>query len=362
MLQIEPQSRDALDLLALGEVMLRLDPGEHRIRNARSFQAWEGGGEYNVARGLRKCFRLRTAICTALVANEIGYLVEDLIQQGGVDTQWIKWVPFDGVGRNSRNALNFVERGFGLRAPLGNSDRAYSPTSQLQPDDFDWPAIFAQVRPRWFHTGGVFTALGLGTPGVATKAVEQARAGKTVVSFDLNYRPSLWSCVADPEHLRGKNREIMAQAQVVFADPNSARACLGIKVPDLGPEAGAEVTFKSMAMALLEKFPNLCAVGGTHRVGGSMNEQQFQGFLWENGQIHRSQVWTQVASLDRIGSGDAFAAGVIYGLMEKSDPQWAVDLGTAHAILTTTTPGDNSMASLEDLVAILSGVAGLIRR
>jgi 2-dehydro-3-deoxygluconokinase len=362
MLHIQPQFGDSLDLLALGEVMLRFDPGETRIRCAREFKVWEGGGEYNVARGLRKCFGMRTGICTALVDNEVGRLVEDLILQGGVDTRWLKWVPFDGVGRQSRNALNFVERGFGLRAPIGNSDRAHTPTSQLRAADFDWQAIFATSQPRWFHTGGVFTALGAKTPLVAAEAVTLAREKKAVVSFDLNYRASLWNCVADPAGLQAQNRAIVAQSQVLFADPNSARASLGMEVQDLGGSAEPAVIFESMVEALLARFSELEVIGATFRSTGAHGGTAFQGFCRANGQTYSSRVWSNVEALDRIGTGDAFAAGLIYGLMDQKEPQLAVDFGTAHAVLATTTPGDNSMASLEDVEALLAGAVGLIRR
>ena len=362
MLHIQPQFGDSLDFLALGEVMLRFDPGELRVRCARQFQVWEGGGEYNVARGLRKCFGLRTGICTALVDNEVGRLIEDLILQGGVDTRWLRWVPFDGVGRQSRNALNFVERGYGLRAPVGKSDRAHSPTSQLHIHDFDWQAVFAVSNPRWFHTGGVFTALGAETPLVANDAVAAARRSKAVVSFDLNYRASLWNCVADQEALRTRNREIVSQTQVVFADPNSARASLGIEVPDMGDSADSGAIFESMSAALLNRFGQLEVIGATFRTMGADGTHGLQGFLWAGGRIHRSRAWTRVESLDRIGTGDAFAAGVVYGLMDRVDPQLAVDFGTAHALLATTTPGDNSMASVDDVETLLSGAVGLIRR
>src|SRR6202451_1530418 len=184
------------DCVSLGEVMLRLDPGEGRIHTSRTFQAWEGGGEYNVARGLRRCFGLRTAVLTAFADNPIGRLVEDFILQGGVDTSLIRWVPYDGIGRTGRNGLNFTERGYGVRAAVGCSDRGNTAISQTKPGDFDWESIFGlQNGARWFHTGGIFAALSASTPGVAVEALDAARKYGTISSFDLNYRDSLWKSI-----------------------------------------------------------------------------------------------------------------------------------------------------------------------
>jgi 2-dehydro-3-deoxygluconokinase len=181
------------DLVALGEIMLRLDPGEGRVRNARQFRVWEGGGEYNVARGLRRCFGLRTAVVTAFADNDVGRLLEDFVLQGGVDTSLVRWVPYDGIGRTVRNGLNFTERGFGVRGARGVSDRGNTAVSQLRPGEIDWEHLFGTVGVRWFHTGGIFAALSETTPDVVEEAVEAASRHGTVVSYDLNYRPSLWT-------------------------------------------------------------------------------------------------------------------------------------------------------------------------
>ncbi|MHC5909330.1 PfkB family carbohydrate kinase, partial [Streptomyces sp. S6] len=179
------------DVIALGEVMLRFDPGEGRISTARTFRVWEGGGEYNVVRGLRRCFGHRTAVVTALADNAVGRLVEDLVLQGGVDTSLIRWAADGGVGREARNGLNFVERGFGVRGALGVSDRANTAVSQLRKGDVDWDAVFS-TGVRWFHTGGIFAALSDTTAGVAEQAMTAARRHGVTVSYDPNYRPSLW--------------------------------------------------------------------------------------------------------------------------------------------------------------------------
>ena len=201
-----PDSPRRWDCLSLGEVMLRFDPGENRIHTARHFNVWEGGGEYNVARGLRRCFNLRTSIATALVDNPVGRLVEDLILQGGVDYSLLKWIPYDGVGRDVRNGLNFTERGFGVRAAAGCSDRGLTAVSQLNPGDFDWPAIFGNENAtKWFHTGGIFAALSASTAQVAAEAMDAARQHSTPVSYDLNFRDSLWKSIGGKSPKRSKS-------------------------------------------------------------------------------------------------------------------------------------------------------------
>src|ERR1041384_674645 len=194
-LQIKSSESCRWDLVSLGEVMLRLDPGDGRVATTRSFQVWEGGGEYNVARGLKKCFGMETAVVTALADNPVGRLVQDLIYQGGVDQSHIRWVKYDGVGRTVRNGLNFTERGFGLRAALGCSDRGHTAVSQLRPGDIDWSEIFERQGARWFPTGGIFCALSETTPLVAKEAMQAARRNGTMISYALNYRESLWKSI-----------------------------------------------------------------------------------------------------------------------------------------------------------------------
>ena len=208
LLNIKDKRECAYDEISLGEIMLRLDPGDTRVRCARSFRAWEGGGEYNVARGLRRCFGMNTGVVTALAQNDIGYLIEDFILQGGVDTSMIRWVPYDGIGRKVRNGLNFTERGFGVRGALGISDRANTAASQLKPGDIDWDEIFGRRGSRWFHTGGIFAALSESTAEVVIEAVKAAKKYGTIVSYDLNYRASLWRDIGGKERAQDVNREI----------------------------------------------------------------------------------------------------------------------------------------------------------
>src|SRR5947209_9915657 len=232
-LPIKPRGSCEFDLIALGEIMLRLDPGEGRIRTAREFKVWEGGGEYNVAHGLRRCFGMRTAVCSAFANNDVGRLLEDFILQGGVDTRFIKWAPYDGVGRSVRNGLNFTERGFGVRGALGIPDRGHTAASQLKPGDFDWEHIFGKLGVRWFHTGGIFAALSETTPKLVIEAVQVARKHGTIISYDLNYRPSLWKSIGGQKQAQKVNREIAKHVDVMLGNEEDFTACLGLNVEGL---------------------------------------------------------------------------------------------------------------------------------
>ena len=226
-LTIKPASDCTFDEISLGEIMLRLDPGEGRIRTAREFKAWEGGGEYNVARGLRKCFGLRTAVCTAFVDNDVGQLITDFVMQGGVATDFIKWRPDDGIGRSVRNGLNFTERGFGIRGAVGIPDRGNTAASQLKPGDYDWDHIFGKLGVRWFHTGGIFAALSETTAALTVEAVKAAKKYGTIVSYDLNYRPSLWKSIGGHAKAREVNREIAKYVDVMIGNEEDFTASLG---------------------------------------------------------------------------------------------------------------------------------------
>src|SRR6267378_5016928 len=232
-MKIKPRDNCRWDLVSLGEVMLRLDPGDSRIATTREFRAWEGGGEYNVARGLRRCFGMNTAIVTALADNPVGRLVEDLMLQGGVDLSHVRWVEYDGVGRAVRNGLNFTERGFGVRAALGCSDRGHTAISQLKPGDIDWEKIFVKEGARWFHTGGIFCALSETTPHVTHEAMTAARKHGAIISYDLNYRASLWKGIGGPEKARAVNRELATLIDVMLGNEEDFTAALGLEVEGL---------------------------------------------------------------------------------------------------------------------------------
>src|SRR5436853_2557853 len=258
-LNLKPASACTYDLLALGEIMLRLDPGEGRVRTARQFKAWEGGGEYNVARGLRRSFGLKTAVCTAFADNDIGRLIEDFILQGGVDTQFIKWAPYDGVGRTVRNGLNFTERGFGIRGAVGIPDRGHTAASQLKPGDFDWEEIFGQLGARWLHTGGIFAALSDTTPRLALEAVQKAKQYGTLVSYDLNYRPSLWKSIGGQKSAQEVNKQIAKYVDVMIGNEEDFTACLGFHVEGADEHLlHIDVTaFKKMIETAVKTYPTL---------------------------------------------------------------------------------------------------------
>jgi 2-dehydro-3-deoxygluconokinase len=354
----------AWDLVALGEVMLRLDPGEGRIATTRQFTAWEGGGEYNVARGLARVFGQRTAIVTAFADNAVGRLIEDLVRQGGVDQRYVRWLPFDGIGRTVRNGLNFVERGFGVRAGLGVSDRGHSAASQLTPGEVDWQRIFATDGARWFHTGGIFAALSGTTPDIAREAMQAAREHGAVVSYDLNYRPSLWKANGGPARAIEVNRELVAMADVLLGNEEDFSAALGFEL-EAGATPLAALDPQSYA-ALLgrvgEAFPNLAVITATMRNARTATRNDWAAVGWFQGDLFGSIQRDDLEILDRVGGGDSFAAGLIYGLLNDLGPQLALEYGAAHGALAMTTPGDTSMASLAEVEAVVRGAGARIER
>jgi 2-dehydro-3-deoxygluconokinase len=354
-LAIKPARSARFDALALGEVMLRLDPGPGRVRTARSFQVWEGGGEYNVVRGLRRCFGLRTALVTAITDNEVGRLLEDLLLQGGVDLSHIRWTPFDGVGRTSRVGLNFTERGFGIRAGSGTYDRGHTAAAQMKPGDTDWVAIFRIEGVRWFHTGGIFAALSPTTSEVIRDAMREARKQRTIVSYDLNSRASLWKDDGGMDKAIRVNRAIVPLVDVLIGNEGDFESVLGIRG---GKRAGASLSasgFKKTASAVVKQFPNLVAVAGTMRRAVSASRNDWGAALWYRGKIYEAVKRPGLEIFDRVGGGDGFAAGLIYGFLAGRPPAEAVNLGAAHGALVMTTPGDVSMATRADVEKVMKG-------
>jgi 2-dehydro-3-deoxygluconokinase len=364
-MRIRPADECRYDLVALGEVMLRLDPGEGRVRTARAFHVWEGGGEYNVARGLRRCFGLRTALVTAFADNDVGRLLEDLILQGGVDTSLVRWVPYDGAGRTVRNGLNFTERGFGVRGAVGVSDRGHTAASQMRPSDVDWEHLFGSLGVRWLHTGGIYAALSETTPDVVEAAMAAARRHGTVVSYDLNYRPSLWKAVGGQARAQEVNRRLASYVDVMLGNEEDFTACLGFAVPDTGPELTdlEAANFRRMIEEVTKEYPNLGVVATTLRTVRTATVNDWGAIAWSAGSgfvaaTHRPGL----EILDRVGGGDSFASGLIYGLMAQGDLAVAVEYGAAHGALAMTTPGDTSMASLAEVEALVRGVGARVRR
>ena len=355
-LKIRPASECAFDQISLGEVMLRLDPGEGRIRTARSFTAWEGGGEYNTSRGLRKCFGLKTAVCTAFVDNEVGHLVEDFIMQGGVATDYIKWREDDGIGRTVRNGLNFTERGFGVRGAVGNPDRGNTAASQLKPGDFDWDHIFGKLGVRWFHTGGIFAALSETTAALTVEAVKAANKHGTIVSYDLNYRPSLWKTIGGLKKAQEVNREIAKYVDVMIGNEEDFTASLGFAVKGAEDLKHIETdAFKAMIETAVREFPNFKVAATTLRHVHTATVNDWSAILWHAGKFHESRAYPRLEILDRVGGGDSFASGLQFGFLSKNDPQAAVDYGAAHGAFASTTPGDTSMATQKEVEKLMKG-------
>ena len=363
-LNIKPGGSGRYDLIALGEIMLRLDPGEGRVRTAREFKVWEGGGEYNVARGLRRCFGLRTAVCTAFADNDIGRLLEDFMLQGGVATEFIKWAPYDGVGRTVRNGLNFTERGFGVRGAIGISDRGHSAASQLKPGDFDWDHIFGALGVRWMHTGGIFAALSDTTPKLVLEAVQAARKHGVIVSYDLNYRPSLWKSIGGQRRAQEVNREIARYVDVMIGNEEDFTACLGFEVEGADEHLSRlDVTaFQKMIRQAVKAYPNFKVVATTLRAVKSATRNDWGAISWAGDQFYQAPNRQDLEVLDRVGGGDSFASGLIYGLIQFDDPQKAVEYGAAHGALAMTTPGDTSMASLKEIEALVKGGSARVQR
>jgi len=363
-LEFRPSDACQWDLVALGEVMLRLDPGEGRIHTAREFRAWEGGGEYNVARGLRRCFGMRTAVVTALADNPIGRLVEDLMLGGGVDLRHVHWVPYDGVGRTVRNGLNFTERGFGLRGAIGCSDRGNTAVSQLRAGDVDWPAIFGTEGARSFHTGGIFAGLSATTPGIAREAMVCAREHGTIVSYDLNYRASLWKAIGGQPAAQRVNRELVGLVDVLLGNEEDFTAGLGFEVEGLDARLSAldPANFARMLERVVAAYPNLLVVASTLRNARSASRNDWSAICWSVGAFYRGPAWEDLQVVDRVGSGDSFASGLLYGLLTRQGLQRAVEYGVAHGALAMTTPGDTTMASRDEVERLIAGGSPRIAR
>jgi len=363
-LAIRPADDCRWDAVALGEVMLRLDPGEGRIASARQFRCWEGGGEYNVARGLARCFGLRSAVVTALADNPVGRLIEDLIRQGGVDGSRLRWVPFDGVGRTTRNGLNFTERGFGVRAALGAYDRGHTAASQMRAGEVDWDALFGTEGVRWFHTGGIYAALSETTPDVVVEAIAAARRHGTIVSYDLNYRPSLWRSIGGQTRAQQVNREIVGGVDVLIGNEEDFTAALGFEVEGVDPDLSAlePANFGRMIEHVVAAYPNLRVVATTLRAARTATRNDWGAVCWADGALHLATPRPDLEILDRVGGGDSFAAGLAYGFLAGLGPDRAVEYGAAHGALAMTTPGDTSMASLAEVEQVIRGGGARVAR
>jgi 2-dehydro-3-deoxygluconokinase len=363
-LDIKPKSNCMWDLISLGEVMLRLDPGDERISTTRHFRAWEGGGEYNVARGLKRCFGLDTAIVTALADNPVGRLVEDLMLQGGVSQKYVRWVSYDGVGRTVRNGLNFTERGFGIRAALGCSDRGHTAISQIKPGEIAWEQIFSKDGARWFHTGGIFCALSETTPLVAQEAMEAAKRAGTIISYDLNYRASLWKSIGGKAKAQEVNRRLAPLVDVMIGNEEDFTAALGFSVSGLDEHHSKleSAGFKQMIETVVKEYPAMSVIATTLRNAKTATVNDWGALCSSDGKFYEAPVREDLEIYDRVGGGDSFASGLIYGFLSGKDPQWSVECGAAHGALAMTTPGDTTMATLAEVQQAMKSRTARIER
>ena len=363
-LKIKSKEECRWDLVSLGEVMLRLDPGDGRVPTAREFRVWEGGGEYNVARGLKRCFGMDTAVVTALADNPVGRLVQDLVYQGGVDQSHVRWVAYDGIGRTVRNGLNFTERGFGVRGAVGCSDRGHTAVSQLKPGDIDWEKIFGEEGARWFHTGGIFCALSETTPLVAREAIEIAKKHRTIVSYDLNYRESLWKGVGGKVRAQEVNRELAPMIDVMLGNEEDFTACLGYEVEGVDENLSTLDIgkFRRMIERATSDFPNFKVVATTLRNAKTATINDWGAVCYSSGEFYQAITRENLEIYDRVGGGDSFASGLIYGFLANKGGQYAVDCGAAHGALAMTTPGDTTMATLSEVEKLIKGGSARVAR
>jgi 2-dehydro-3-deoxygluconokinase len=360
-LSIKSREQCQWDAAALGEIMLRLDPGDGRIRTTRQFKVWEGGGEYNVVRGLRRCFGQRTTVVTSIPDSEVGRLLEDLMLQGGVDLSHVKWVPFDGIGRAARVGLNFTEKGFGVRAAVGCSDRAYSAASQLKPGDVDWKQLFDKEGVRWLHCGGIFAALSATAADITIEAMEAARAAGTVISYDLNFRASLWKSQGGTARAVEVNRKIASLVDVMIGNEEDFTAALGFQVPGMDEHISKldPANFRKM---IDKMYPNFKAVATTLRNAKTASINDWGAILWTDGQFYEAPLRENLEIYDRVGGGDSFASGVAYGFLSGKTPQQVVEYGAAHGALAMTTPGDTTMATLKEVESAMKGKGARVIR
>jgi len=362
--ELRKESECKYDILSLGEIMIRLDPGDERIHTTRNFKAWEGGGEYNVARGLKRCFGKRAAVVTVIVDNPVGRLLEDLIFQGGVSTEYLKWIEYDGIGRKARQGLNFTEKGFGVRAAVGCSDRGNTAISQLKPGEIDWEKIFGDDGVRWFHTGGIFAGLSETTPAVIIEAMEAAKKYGTIISYDLNFRNSLWKDIGGHEKAMQVNRQIAPLVDVMIGNEEDFSAALGFEVQgmDKGCSKLDTGNFKKMITEVCKGFPNFKAVATTLRNATTASKNDWGAILYTDGRFYEAIHRSALEIYDRVGGGDSFASGLIYGLMEGKAPEDAVNYGAAHGAIAMTTPGDTTTASLKEVERVMKSSTARVDR
>jgi 2-dehydro-3-deoxygluconokinase len=349
-----------LDFLSLGALIHRLDPGVIPFRKARSFDIHVSGGEYNVAANLADCFGLKTGIATAMVNYPIGELVQARVKETGV-TPFYKWFEHDGV-RGPNIATVYSDRGHGVRAPVVFYNRANEAGAMLKPGDFDWPKTFGR-GVRWFHSGGIFAALSPTTSEVIVEGMQAAKQAKAIVSFDLNYRAKLWASVGGAAKGQQIIQKIVANVDALIGNEEDLQKGLGIQGPEVESSKSKldTDTFFTLIERVVQKHPNIKLVATTLREVHSTNRHDWAAVLWLDGKRYVSPT-CQLDVHDRIGGGDGFAAGMIYGLISGRAPEDALRLGWAHGALLTTFPGDITMAKLDEVEAFAQGGSARVQR
>ncbi len=348
------------DLLALGECMIRLSPpGHQRIELTPVFEAYAGGGEYNVAYALAR-YGMRTGWISRLVDNPLGRFVQNHARTSGMDLSEVIWVPYDGSGRADRIGLNFTEVGIGVRASVTLYDRGHTAVAHMKPGDVDWKRIFSHRRARWFHTGGIFTALSDSCAAVSLESMKAAHEAGTIVSYDLNFRSKLWSSGKAIE----ETRKLMPFIDVLIGNEEDFQKVLGFQVEGTDehlkqlPVEG----YKEMVRQVVKAYPHLRAVGTTLRevVSGLVNN--WSAIMYYDGMFYGSRKYENLEIEDRVGGGDGFCSGFVYGLLHGMPPQECVEMGAAHGALLQTTRGDTSMVTLEEIQHVMAGGSARIKR
>jgi 2-dehydro-3-deoxygluconokinase len=351
----------ALDFLSLGALVHRLDPGIIPFRKARSFDVHVSGGEYNVAANLSDCFGLKTGVATAMVDYPIGELVQGRVREAGV-TPFYKWFKHDGV-RGPNIATVYSDRGAGVRAPVVFYNRANEAGAMLKPGDFDWKSIFAG-GVRWFHSGGIFAALSETTSELIIEGMKAAKAAGAVTSFDLNFRAKLWASVGGEQRAVETLRRIVAHVDCIIGNEEDLQKGLGVKGPEVTKKTESKLDpeiFFGMIEATVKAFPQVKMIGTTLREVHTTNRHDWGAVLYLDGQRYVSPT-CQLDVIDRIGGGDGFASGLIYGLINDRSPEDALRLGWAHGALLTTFPGDVTMAKLPEVEAFAKGGSARVQR
>ena len=347
------------DFISLGALVHRLDPGIIPFRKALTCAIHVSGGEFNTAANLADCFGLNTGVATAMVDYPIGDLIAERVRAMGV-TPFYKRFEHNGV--NGPNmATVYSDRGQGVRAPVVFYNRCNEAAAQLKPGDFDWDAIFAG-GVRWFHSGGIFAALSPTTSEVIIEGMQAAKAAGAIVSYDLNFRAKLWQIWGGEDRASAVNRRIVENVDVLVGNEEDLQTGLGIPGPEVAAKSKLDPSaFTAMIDQVVGQFPQVRIVATTLREVHSTNRHSWSAVTWINGEVHLAPT-AELDVLDRVGGGDGFASGLIYGILSGEAPADAVRLGWAHGALITTFPGDTTMATVDDVRAFAAGGSARIRR